>query len=130
MSTPKISASSPANSTKFTWSWFSGRRGLLIIAALVLVGGMVLNWSWLLAAGIAPILIAALPCLVMCGLGLCMTKMTGGSCESEQSATSTPHPDFADIERSQKLPSTETMRRQTSTPPLRPEHKDKEKPHA
>lgn len=61
-----------------------GRRGLLILAVLALAGGMALNWSWLVAAGIAPILIAALPCLVMCGLGLCMNKMTGGTCDNKR----------------------------------------------
>lgn len=30
------------------------------------------GWGWLVAAGLAPILISTLPCLVMCGLGVCM----------------------------------------------------------
>ena len=42
------------------------------------------NWSWLAAAGIAPLLLTALPCVAMCALGLCMNKVTGGSCKSNQ----------------------------------------------
>lgn len=58
------------------------RRALMLAAALVAGIGLATNWNWLVAAGIAPILIAMLPCLVMCGLGLCMHRMTGGSCEN------------------------------------------------
>jgi len=62
--------------------FLTSRRGLLLATALVAGAGLSLNWNWLVAAGIAPVLIAVLPCLVMCGLGLCMHKMTGGSCEN------------------------------------------------
>ena len=58
------------------------RRALVILAVIALVGGVALNWSWLVVAGIAPILLTVLPCLVMCGLGLCMHKMGGGSSAS------------------------------------------------
>ncbi len=61
-----------------------GNRWVLVILAIVaLVGGGALNWGWLVAAGIAPILLTALPCLIMCGLGLCMNKMVGRSCASQ-----------------------------------------------
>lgn len=59
--------------------YLGGRRGLLIAAGLVLLAGLALNWSWLVAAGIAPILIAVVPCLAMCALGLCMNKRSGDS---------------------------------------------------
>src|SRR3546814_9870836 len=57
--------------------YLGGRRGLLILAGLVLAAGLVLNWSWLVAVGIAPILIAVLPCVAMCALGLCMSRAGG-----------------------------------------------------
>jgi hypothetical protein len=57
----------------------SGRRGLLALAALALGGGLWLGWPSLVAAGIAPILLALAPCAAMCALGLCMHKMTRGS---------------------------------------------------
>lgn len=63
--------------------YLGGRRGLLILAGLVIAAGLGLNWSWLVAAGIAPILVAVLPCVAMCALGLCMSKMAGGkSCST------------------------------------------------
>jgi hypothetical protein len=62
-----------------------GRRGLLVTAVAVLVIGGALNWSWLVAIGIAPLLIAIAPCAVMCALGLCMSRMGGQSCSSESS---------------------------------------------
>src|SRR6516164_6130673 len=52
-------------------------------ALLVLFAGIALNWSWLVAAGIAPILLSTLPCLVMCGLGLCILC---GSSEKQTAA--------------------------------------------
>lgn len=52
---------------------------LLALGGAVLVVGAALNWSWLVAAGIAPILIALAPCAVMCAVGLCSMKMMGGS---------------------------------------------------
>jgi len=53
-------------------SYLGNRWALLVLGAGVLFAGIALNWSWLVAAGIAPILLSTLPCLVMCGLGLCM----------------------------------------------------------
>ena len=64
--------------------YLGDRRGLLILAAIAVVGGLAFNWSWLVAAGIAPLLLSALPCVAMCALGLCMNKVTGGSCKSNQ----------------------------------------------
>lgn len=63
--------------------WLSGRRIWWIAAALALVAGAALNWSWLVAIGVAPLLVAALPCVAMCALGLCMNRMTGRSCSKE-----------------------------------------------
>lgn len=65
--------------------YLGNRRALLIIAIAALSGGVALNWGWLVAAGIAPILLTMLPCLLMCGLGLCRGKSAGGSCASQTS---------------------------------------------
>jgi len=66
----------------------------LVAAALAIVTiGTVMNWSALVAAGIAPLIITALPCAVMCALGLCMSRMGGSSCampaQSQQSDATT-----------------------------------------
>ena len=57
-----------------------GRSGLIAATVLVVGTGLAFNWSWLVAAGLAPILIVVLPCAAMCALGLCMNKGAGRSC--------------------------------------------------
>lgn len=52
--------------------YLGNRRALLIVAVVVIVAGLALNWNWLVAIGLAPILISTLPCLVMCAFGACM----------------------------------------------------------
>ena len=52
-------------------------RVLLTVAAIAIVAGLALNWSWLVAAGLAPILISTLPCLIMCAFGVCMMCRSG-----------------------------------------------------
>jgi hypothetical protein len=65
---------------------YLGSRWLLIgMATIAVAGGLALNWSWLVAAGIAPILLSVLPCLVMCGFGLCAHKLVGRSGASRHS---------------------------------------------
>lgn len=67
--------------------YLGGRRGLIILVGLAIVTGLALNWSWLTAAGLAPILISVLPCLAMCALGLCMNRAGGKSCSSTAKAS-------------------------------------------
>ena len=64
------------------WPYIGGRRGLIVLAIGIAVAGMAMNWGWLVEVGIAPILLAALPCAAMCALGLCMNKGGGESCSS------------------------------------------------
>ncbi|MFC4171551.1 hypothetical protein ACFOYU_05695 [Microvirga sp. GCM10011540] len=67
-------------------AWLQGRRGLVLISATVALGGsLVMGWPWLVAAGIAPLLLTAAPCLAMCALGLCMKGMPGRSCSTTPS---------------------------------------------
>lgn len=50
-----------------------GDRRVLIIAAIALaVIGVWAGWGWVVALGIAPLILATAPCLIMCALGLCM----------------------------------------------------------
>lgn len=55
----------------------TGRLGIVVAAATVVVAGLAFKWSWLVAVGVAPLLVTALPCVAMCALGLCMHRMTG-----------------------------------------------------
>lgn len=60
--------------------WLTRRRLLFVGAATVMGGGMALNWGWLTAIGLAPVLVSLAPCAAMCGLGLCMKGGSGGKC--------------------------------------------------
>lgn len=45
---------------------------LLLIAAIAIFLTAKFNWGWLVAAGIAPLVLSAGPCIAMCAIGLCM----------------------------------------------------------
>ena len=66
----------------FAWPYVRGKRGLIVLAIGAVAGGAALGWDWLVAAGLAPILLAALPCAAMCALGLCMNKAGDKSCST------------------------------------------------
>lgn len=80
----------------------TGRRGLIAAGAVIVAAGLALNWSWLVAAGIAPVLLSVLPCVAMCALGLCMNRKTGRSCSAEgvaqKEGTDIPKVHSADME--------------------------------
>lgn len=62
--------------------------------------GTAWNWSWLAAVGIAPLLLAFLPCAAMCALGLCVSKISGGSCSADEAAAADPNQLMLDLGRS------------------------------
>ena len=75
------------------WPWLHNRRALMILAAVVVtVGGLALGWNWLVAVGLAPILIAMLPCVAMCAVGLCAMK---GSQTCSKSESGEVHPNVS-----------------------------------
>ena len=80
--------------TQSVWSraarLLRGRVGLVALGAAVLGIGGALNWHWLVAAGIAPLVLSVLPCVVMCSLGLCMAGMANRGASAQQSANSDP----------------------------------------
>jgi hypothetical protein len=63
-----------------------GARGLVVLGGAVIAVGLALNWSWLVAIGVAPLLLTALPCVAMCALGLCMMPKGGKSPENQAAA--------------------------------------------
>lgn len=72
--------------TNWARPYLGNRRAMIFLAIAVLGAGAALNWGWLVAIGVAPILLALAPCAAMCALGLCM-KGGGKSCSSgDQSA--------------------------------------------
>ena len=68
-------------------AYLTGWRGLVVLASVALIAGAAFNWSWLVAVGIAPLLITALPCVAMCALGLCMNRMAGRKCSAEDASS-------------------------------------------
>ena len=88
MSVPRISTADVPLKT----DWRALARHYLVNrwVLLALGGGLigiaaVFNWGWLVAAGVAPILISLAPCAIMCGLGLCGMKMMG-ACEKQSAS--------------------------------------------
>ena len=72
------------------------RRTWMLIGLAVLAVALYWQQSWLAALGVAPFLIALLPCMAMCALGLCMhggpgKKQSDATQESER-AGSTAEP--------------------------------------
>lgn len=65
---------------------FINKRRVLAVAGMAAAGaGVALGWDWLTAIGIAPLLVATAPCLIMCALGLCMMGR-GKESRTEQAA--------------------------------------------
>lgn len=57
-----------------------GRRGILVAAALAAFAiAAAFNWSWLVAVGIAPLVLALAACAAMCALILCKGGGKSGS---------------------------------------------------
>lgn len=52
----------------------TGPRRWMLLGAVGVAGGLAMGWDQLVLLGIAPLLVSLLPCLVMCGLGVCMMK--------------------------------------------------------
>ena len=57
---------------------------MIAAGVVIAVAGLAFNWSWLVAAGVAPVLLSLLPCAAMCAAGLCMNRMTGRSSSAEE----------------------------------------------
>src|SRR5260221_5855831 len=63
------------NATRY---YLGNRWALLVLSSVAVIAGLSFGgWAWLVAAGLAPVILSTLPCLVMCGLGLCMLCRSG-----------------------------------------------------
>jgi hypothetical protein len=63
--------------------WLRNRRVLIALAAAAVTGGAILNWSWLVAIGAAPVILSLLPCAAMCAIGLCAMRGSESECGKE-----------------------------------------------
>lgn len=62
--------------------YLGDRRVMAVLVGATVAIVLAFNWSWVVALGLAPLLVAALPCVAMCALGLCMNKAMGRSCNA------------------------------------------------
>ena len=53
------------------------RRGWVVVLTVLAVAGVVFRWQWLVALGLASIVLSVVPCLIMCALGLCAYRVLG-----------------------------------------------------
>jgi hypothetical protein len=87
MNSTEITGSAPARDLgailrprrRAVWARIGARRVLIALGLAAVGAGIVLNWGWLTAIGVAPVLVAAAPCAAMCALGLCLPRMLGGN---------------------------------------------------
>ncbi len=79
----QTTASLPA-SARPLWITRLGSNQLALGAATlgVIAVAAAWQWSWLVAIGAAPLLLSIAPCAAMCGLGLCMSRMGGRTCNT------------------------------------------------
>lgn len=85
--------------------YLGNRWALLALAVLAVILGLSFGgWGWLVAAGLAPILLSTLPCLIMCGLGYCMmchsNKTQSAAPEATDSTTSSTALDVTKMDQS------------------------------
>ena len=69
--------------------FLTGSRGLMLLGSVAVAGGLAFGWDNLVLLGIAPILLSLLPCLIMCGLGLCMMKCKDKKGEATEQSDAT-----------------------------------------
>jgi hypothetical protein len=72
--------------------WLNRRILLIAVALAGGAGALFFGWDWLVAAGFASIIIAIAPCLVMCALGLCMSRKSKSDPTPAAARPATPGP--------------------------------------
>lgn len=88
--------------------YLGNQWALLILIGLAAAIGLYFGgWGWLVAAGLAPIVLSLLPCTVMCVFGVCMM------CRSNKAQSAAPRESADDAPSSTALGVT-TMRRPTT----------------
>lgn len=76
---------------------FRGRTLWLVLAAVAVLAGGALGWPWLVASGVGPFLLPALPCLAMCALHLCSRGNASG-CERGEASKLVSNPTVARVD--------------------------------
>lgn len=69
-----------------------GRRTAIVAWLAAAIGvALFAGWSWLVAAGLSTIVLAVLPCVAMCALGLCASS-SGQACSDKPAPGTPPKP--------------------------------------
>ncbi len=89
--------------------WLNPRNLLIGVAVAGGTGALVLGWDWLVAAGVASIIIAVAPCLVMCALGLCMSRQGKSDQTAAGTLPATPGPDVQRAVKTEPLSEPNTL---------------------
>ena len=85
--------------------YLGNRWVLLALGSVAVIAGLSFGgWGWLVAAGLAPVILSILPCLVMCGLGVCVMCRSGktqstSSLDAADTAASSSASSVARMER-------------------------------
>ena len=65
-----------------------GPRSLAAAAVVLAAPALWFGWPWLVAAGLAPLIIAMAPCAVMCAVGACSMGKSCKKSEADNAASS------------------------------------------
>ncbi len=85
----QASATGEASAGKFSRveCWMPTKRWALIGLAIGgAIAGLALGWDWIVAAGMAPLVVSVLPCVAMCALGMCAMRGNAKSCHGGDKA--------------------------------------------
>ncbi|MGF6862130.1 hypothetical protein ABIE69_002710 [Rhodobacteraceae bacterium MBR-64] len=69
--------------------WPLSRRQTVIAAMIVVGAGLWLNWGWLAAIGVAPLILSLAPCAAMCATGYCVMCKSKG-CDAAKTPSEMP----------------------------------------
>lgn len=79
-------------------NWLRTPYGMVIAGLAVGGVGLVVGWEWLLAIGALPILLSALPCVIMCALGVCMMGRKDDARNTPRAEPPAPTSDSASVD--------------------------------
>lgn len=100
------------------WRTWLTSRTFLLLAALAIAGiGLSFGgWGFLVAAGLAPVILSILPCVVMCGLGLCMMGMNKKSASNTSLSVNQGNPQQSEFPISSMMTKSSPLLRRNYTP--------------
>lgn len=73
-------------SSAFVFGRLASWRSLALIAVVLSTAALWFGWPWLVVAGVAPLLVALAPCLLMCG-AMCALKLCMKPAQTRQAVS-------------------------------------------